>query len=240
MVGAQPDRVHTSDLVESPTLLRSYRVLAFPGGFSFGDHLGSGKVHALIFKRHLRAELDRFVMEGGLVLGICNGFQVLVKLGLLPNLSGERRQEASLIANESGKFEDRWVRLTFDPASPCVWTRGLADMDLQVRHGEGRFTVGSVDILEELERRHMAAARYVSRTGGVAAYPDNPNGAVHGIAGICDPTGRVFGLMPHPEAYLFEETHPDWSRTPRGAEHRAQGGLPPGVRLIQTGVKAAE
>jgi phosphoribosylformylglycinamidine synthase len=212
LAGAEVTRAHVNDLIDKPDRIRRYRILAFPGGFSFGDHLGSGKVFALLCKRNLRNAMEAFVTGGGLVIGICNGFQVLVKMGLLPNLSGAWEQEVSLIHNDSGKFEDRWVRVSFDPGSACLWTRGLDTLDMQVRHGEGKFVVRSPAVLQELESRGLAAVRYVSRDGGPPAYPDNPNGSTADIAGICDGTGRVFGLMPHPEASLFKETHPEWSR----------------------------
>jgi phosphoribosylformylglycinamidine synthase I len=246
MAGAEADRVHVSDLIEEPGRVLSYNILAFPGGFSFGDHLGSGKVFAILFKRNLKTVMEEFVASGGLVIGICNGFQVLVKMGLLPNLSGGWQQEVSLIHNDSGKFEDRWVRVSFDPASPCLWTRGLAPMDLQVRHGEGKFVVRSTEVLKALESRRLAVARYSSRDGTPAAYPDNPNGSVAAIAGICDPSGRIFGIMPHPEAFLFPQTHPDWAReriawardrlSPR---ETASADLPPGLAFIRGGVVAA-
>jgi phosphoribosylformylglycinamidine (FGAM) synthase-like amidotransferase family enzyme len=242
MAGADACRVHVADLLEEPGRLLSYRILAFPGGFSFGDHLGSGKVFALLFARGLKEELERFISAGGLVIGICNGFQTLVKMGILPNLDGGFRQEVSLIHNESGKFEDRWVRLAFDPQSPCLWTRGLLPMDLQVRHGEGRFVVKSPEVLEAIEAGRLAAARYVTRNGSPAVYPANPNGSVAAIAGICDKSGRVFGLMPHPEAFLFPQTHPGWHRGEEDACSPAAGGkkeLPPGLLILRAGVLAA-
>ena len=204
--------MHVSDLIENPSLVGRYRILAFPGGFSFGDHLGSGMVFAHLFRRHLKPALEGFVAAGGLVIGICNGFQVLVKMGVLPNMAGAWEPEVSLVHNDSGRFEDRWVRVAFEPASPCVWTRGLPAMDLPVRHGEGKLIVKSDAVLADLEARRLVAARYVARGAeravGAAspavpvAYPDNPNGSACDAAGICDPTGRIFGLMPHPEAFI--------------------------------------
>lgn len=241
LCGADASRVHVRDLIEEPRRITDCSIIAFPGGFSFGDHLGSGKVFALLFSRSLKAPMEEFVARGGLALGVCNGFQVLVKMGFLPNLSGAWGQEASLIHNESGKFEDRWVRVSFDPQSPCVWTKGLEPVDMHVRHGEGRFVVKSPDVLSALESRHLAAARYASSDGGPAPYPLNPNGSLADIAGICDPTGRVFGLMPHPEAYWFPQTHPEWHRraaTGRGWPSmgiRDEGGL----GIFRAGVEAA-
>jgi phosphoribosylformylglycinamidine synthase len=211
MAGASARRVHVKDLIARPDLLTLYDILAFPGGFSFGDHLGSGKVFATLLRRTLGGEMTRFVAGGGLVIGICNGFQVLAKMGFLPNLAGTGAQEASLIHNASGVFEDRWVRVRFEANSPCVWTRGLPDMDLPVRHGEGRFVAQSPRMLEALEARGLVALRYVAPDGGSPAYPEDPNGSEGHVAGICDPTGRVFGLMPHPEAFLHPENHPDWT-----------------------------
>jgi phosphoribosylformylglycinamidine synthase subunit PurQ / glutaminase len=235
--GAEAVRVHVSDLIEAPALLASYRILAFPGGFSFGDHLGSGMVFAHLFRRHLKPALEGFARAGGLVIGICNGFQVLVKMGVLPGMAGTWEPEASLVHNDSGRFEDRWVRVAFDPGSPCVWTAGLAPMDLPVRHGEGKLIVKSDSVRAGLEARRLVALRYVARSGtgvagaGPVAYPDNPNGSDLDAAGICDPTGRIFGLMPHPEAFVRAEQHPEWARG--GA--RAGDGL----AVFENGVRAA-
>jgi phosphoribosylformylglycinamidine synthase len=212
LAGGRAERVHVNDLVDAPRRLAACRIIAFPGGFSFGDHLGSGKVFATLVRKRLRPVMEEFVSGGGLVIGICNGFQILVKMGILPNLSGTWNQEVSLVHNDSGKFEDRWVRVTADPASPCLWTRGLGSVDLPVRHGEGKFVAGAPGILAEIRSRGLAALRYCSRDGGAPGYPENPNGSVDDIAGISDRTGRVFGLMPHPEAFLFPENHPEWSR----------------------------
>jgi phosphoribosylformylglycinamidine synthase len=175
--------------------------------------------------------MARFVAGGGLVVGICNGFQVLVKMGVLPNLSGTTGQEVSLIHNDSGRYEDRWVRVSFEQESPCVWTRGLSQMDLPVRHGEGKFLARSPELLGQLSARGLVALRYTSRTGGEPTYPEDPNGSDGHVAGICDPTGRVFGLMPHPEAFIHAENHPDWTARsiPEGE----------GVRIFANGVRAA-
>ena len=221
VAGADAERVHVSDLIERPALVGSYRILAFPGGFSFGDHLGSGMVFAHLFRRHLKPALESFAAAGGLVIGICNGFQVLVKMGVLPNLSGTWEPEVSLVHNDSGRFEDRWVRVTFDRASPCPWTRGLDSMDLPVRHGEGKLVVKSAAVLDRLESGHLVALRYI----------DNPNGSVHDVAGICDPTGRIFGLMPHPEAFIRAENHPEWTR---GGVRAGEG-----LAIFENGVRAA-
>jgi phosphoribosylformylglycinamidine synthase len=211
--GAEPRRIHINDLIQGHAKLSDYQILGIPGGFSFGDHLGSGKVFAALFKANLRSDLREFVAEGKPVIGICNGFQVLVKMGILPNLSGSWVQESSLVHNDSGVFEDRWVRVTFNPDSPCLWTQGIDEAELPVRHGEGKFITAKPEILQALEEKNLVALRYRGREEGVGAgYPHNPNGSVRDIAGICDPTGRVFGLMPHPEAYIHRENHPRWTR----------------------------
>jgi phosphoribosylformylglycinamidine synthase len=231
MAGGDATRVHVTDLISQPTLLGSFRIVAFPGGFSFGDHLGSGKVFGTLFRRNLGPHMAEFVAGGGLVVGICNGFQVLVKMGILPNLSGTARQEVSLIHNDSGRYEDRWVRVRFESTSPCVWTRGLQEMDLPVRHGEGRFITRSPEMLTELADRGLVALRYCSVSGGEPGYPEDPNGSDGHVAGICDPTGRVFGLMPHPEAFMHAQNHPEWtSRALTEGE---------GLRLFANGIRAA-
>jgi phosphoribosylformylglycinamidine synthase len=232
VAGGMAVRVHVRDLIERPDQLTGFRILAFPGGFSFGDHLGSGKVFATLFRRNLGAAMSRFTADGGLVIGICNGFQVLVKMGILPDQSRSGSQEVSLIHNESGRFEDRWVRVRFEQDSPCVWTKGLPAMDLPVRHGEGRFVASSPEALRNLESGRLVSVRYTAPGGGEACYPDDPNGSEAHIAGICDPSGRVFGLMPHPEAFMHPENHPDWTR---GA---ITEGL--GVRLFVNGVASAK
>jgi phosphoribosylformylglycinamidine synthase subunit PurQ / glutaminase len=231
LAGGVARRVHVNDLIAKPDLLSTFRILAFPGGFSFGDHLGSGKVFATLFRRSLGPALAGFVAAGGLVIGICNGFQVLVKMGVLPNLSGTGGQEVSLIHNDSGKYEDRWVRVSFNPGSPCLWTSGLEQMDLPVRHGEGRFVTASPGLLSELSARGLIALRYAAVSGGEPSYPEDPNGSEGHVAGICDPSGRVFGLMPHPEAFLHPYNHPEWT-----ARSIAAG---EGLRIFANGVRAA-
>jgi phosphoribosylformylglycinamidine synthase subunit PurQ / glutaminase len=239
--GGEAVRVHVRDLIESPRLLSAFRILAFPGGFSFGDHLGSGKVFATLFRRTLGAELVEFIARGGLVLGICNGFQVLVKMGALPNLEGRGTQEVSLIHNDSGKFEDRWVRVRFEQSSRCVWTKGLSDMDLPVRHGEGKFVVRDGEAMRALTASGLVALRYTagSAGGNEVSYPDDPNGSDGHVAGICDLTGRVFGLMPHPEAFLHPENHPQWNVSPAPSPHARRSLRGEGLRILANGVCAA-
>jgi phosphoribosylformylglycinamidine synthase subunit PurQ / glutaminase len=217
-VGGEGVRVHLNDLVAAPQMLRDYQMLAIPGGFSFGDDIASGKVLAVVLRTRLLEPLRDFVNRGRLVLGICNGFQVLVKLGLLPNLEGTCQQDVTLTFNDSGRFEDRWVYLTVNPASKCVFTMGVDRVYLPVRHGEGKFIPGDPSTLATLEGQHCIAMRYVDQDGQLAGYPWNPNGSVANIAGICDVTGRIFGLMPHPEAYQHLTNHPRWTREPVPSE----------------------
>ena len=201
--GARADRVHVQDLIDDPGMLDRYRIIGFPGGFSFGDHLGSGLVFAHLFRHHLKEKLASLIRDGVCVIGICNGFQVLVKMGVLPDMRGDWSPQVSLIHNDSGTFEDSWVKVAFDPDCSCVWTEGLGEMDLPIRHGEGRFYAGSPETLAALKERRLIALRYSGR---------NPNGSDDAVAGITDPTGRILGLMPHPEAFLYPENHPLWTR----------------------------
>jgi phosphoribosylformylglycinamidine synthase subunit PurQ / glutaminase len=222
LAGSAPQRLHIADLAADPTRLEGARILAFPGGFSFGDHLGSGQVVALMCRRSLRPAIERFIADGGLAIGVCNGFQALVRMGVLPNRDGGWGREAALIQNESGRFVDGWYPVSFEPESRCVWTKGLASRLLPVRHGEGRFIARDDATLDALEREGLVAARYVSAPG--------PNGSERGIAGVCDPSGRVLGLMPHPEAFLLRENHPGRRR---GSSEQ------PGIELFANGVRAA-
>lgn len=203
LAGAEPRRVHVRDLMDDPALLTQAEFLGFPGGFSFGDHLGSGLVLAGLFSERLGPELKAFVADGGLAIGICNGFQTLVKAGILPNTRGDGRPEATLLHNDHGRFVDDWAPVRFESASRCVWTRGLAPRMLPIRHGEGRFVAADEAALARIEDGGLVALRY----DGV-----DPNGSANAIAGVCDPTGRVLGLMPHPEAFIHPEAHPHWRR----------------------------
>ncbi len=212
--GARAERVHLNDLISGSVKLHDYEIFVLPGGFSFADDLGAGKVLAERLRAHLMDELCAFIEDGKLVLGVCNGFQALVKLGLLPALAGYGLQEATLTFNDSGRFEDRWVYLEPERDSVCVFTRGLGRIYLPVRHAEGKFVPKDEGVLKRLNAQGQVALRYVDPQGRRAGYPWNPNGSVQNIAGICDPTGRVFGLMPHPEAYVHKYHHPRWTREP--------------------------
>lgn len=217
------DIVHVAELLAGRATLDDYHFLNLAGGFLDGDDLGSAKAGANRFlharirgsQEHLSDQLRRFISDGKLIMGVCNGFQLMVKMGLLPALNGDyRTQSATLTFNDGGRFEDRWTYLKIDPDSPCVFTQGLEGVYLPVRHGEGKFVPASAEMLAEIEAGHQAVMRYSdSRYEQVALdYPQNPNGSVAGIAGVCDETGRLFGLMPHPEAYVHRTHHPRWTR----------------------------
>jgi len=235
--GAAPELVHLNDLLARPARLHDYAGLMLIGGFSYGDHLGSGVAFAARLRHHLRDELRRFIADGKLILGVCNGFQIMVKLGLLPGLDGDyAAQRVTLTHNACGTFQNFWVTLRFAPDSPCVFTRGLEPMPLPVRHGEGRVFTLDAALLDRIEAAGGVPCRYADPATGAAAqaFPHNPNGSLRAIAGLCDPTGRVFGLMPHPEAYLFPENHPLWDY--QALRHTLPAaGL--GLRLFQNAVR---
>jgi len=201
--GSETKLIHINDLIGNPEILEEFQILGFPGGFSFGDHLGSGLVFANLFRKNLKSSLQKFIAEGKLILGICNGFQVLVKMGVLPNLSGSWNPEVTLVHNDCGTFIDDWVKLEKKKDSACVWLDGIDEIELPVRHGEGRFITASEDILDTIKSENLDVLKYSGW---------NPNGSTENIAGITDRTGRILGLMPHPEAFIEAENHPLWSR----------------------------
>ena len=228
--GGTPVVLHVNQLRDRPSRLQDHQMLILPGGFSYGDALGAGRLLASDMRWLLQDELARFVEAGKPVLGICNGFQALVKNGWLPG-PPEAGPRATLTHNASNRFECRWVWLEPDPQSPCVFTRGLSErIYCPVAHGEGRFVPRDGNVLAALQGERRIAVRYVAPDGSDAAYPDNPNGSVAGIAGICNAKGTVFGLMPHPEDHIFPEQHPRWARGERG--HL-------GLALFENGIRYA-
>lgn len=237
MCGSKPELVHLSDMLSAHGghTLQGFDILAMIGGFSFGDHIGAGVVYANRMRYRLRAQLDEFIAKGGLTLGICNGFQTMVRLGLVPGFDGDyHTQRATLAANDRLGYRDAWVTLAIEPDSPCVWTRGIDRIDLPARHGEGKFLMQSPELAQRLEQMHLVGCRYVDPEGKpTQRWPYNPNGSPNAIAGVCDPTGRVFGLMPHPDAYLYGVNHPQWQRQRQAGtlEERGQG-----LRIFQNGV----
>jgi phosphoribosylformylglycinamidine synthase subunit PurQ / glutaminase len=239
--GAEAVRVHTGDLLADPARLWDYHLLAVPGGFSWGDDHGAGVILALRLKLALGRALTEFVEAGRLVIGICNGFQVLVNLGLLPGLPGRAgERQVALIPNDCGNFRDAWVHLKALP-SPCVFTRGLDLLELPIRHGEGKFHAPPM-LLAQLQDRGQIVLKYATPAGRPAAgrFPENPNGSALDIAGICDVTGRVLGLMPHPEAHISAYQHPTWTRAKeqwrrRGETYPEQDG--PGLKIFPNAVE---
>ncbi len=219
LAGAETDLVHIQNLISGKTDLSNYQILAIPGGFSYGDDIAAGILLAVEMKYKLRNTLNQFVVNNKLIIGICNGFQVLVRTGLLPGIDGieektELSQSATLAMNTSAKFECRWVELDTQQ-SPCVFTAGIKPkLYLPVAHAEGRFTA-SANVLAKLESNNQVVFRYTNGNQSAmdeTEYPYNPNGSDADIAGICDTTGRIFGLMPHPERFLTKYNHPRWTR----------------------------
>jgi phosphoribosylformylglycinamidine synthase len=215
LAGGRAERIHVNRIVGGNVQLNDYAVLIIPGGFSYGDHLGAGKLLAVDLAHRLGEPIAAFVADGRPVIGICNGFQVLVKAGILPGAIGR----ATLTDNRSGRFECRWVHLAADPASRCVFTRGIERMiEVPVAHGEGRFIADTPATLAQLREAGQIALRYTTAEGGAPAYPDDPNGSDDAIAGICNAAGNVLGLMPHPENAVAPQQHPRWTREPWRAE----------------------
>ncbi len=208
LAGADVQITHAKAWLLGQVCLLDFDFLLLPGGFSFGDELGAAKAFAnrVAFSKR-KDDLYAFIDRGNCILGVCNGFQILVKLGILPGF--EKKAEASLIRNEKGRFESRWIHQKV-VSSRCIFTSGLTDLYLPVRHGEGNFIMPEP---EKLWSEGHVVLQYASKDGEIAqGYPDNPNGSLGSIAGICDKTGRVLGMMPHPEAALFFTQIPEWTR----------------------------
>jgi phosphoribosylformylglycinamidine synthase I len=208
MVGAGVDSALVSELLRHDKRLSDYQILVIPGGFTYGDDISAGRIMANEIRLGLGGDIKKFVDDGRLILGICNGFQVLVKTGILPGIPGRGSQPVTLTNNDSGKFECRWVYLRVNPENPCVFTRGMKGMYIPIAHGEGKL-VAAPEVLEDLN----IVVQYVDAGGKTqAGYPYNPNGSLNDIAGICDASGRIFGLMPHPEDFIRWTQHPRWTR----------------------------
>ncbi|MBI3420867.1 MAG: phosphoribosylformylglycinamidine synthase I [Candidatus Sungbacteria bacterium] len=216
--GGRPELTHINQLRCRTCRLQSYEILAIPGGFSYGDAIASGKILAVELVSYLGEEIGEFINQQKLVIGICNGFQVLMRTGLLPFCTLGRMQ-ATLTANDSGHFECRWISMMAEP-SPCVFTRNIEEpMQLQVAHGEGKFFTDN-ETLQKIEAEGLVALRYADESDRqTQCYPANPNGSLNGIAGVCDPTGRIFGLMPHPERFVRPLQHPNWRRNAIAQPH---------------------
>ncbi len=223
LAGSEAERIHLIDLIKKKVLMDDYHILAIPGGFSFGDDIASARVLSNKIKYNLSKEIHKFIEDKKLIIGICNGFQSLVKIGLLPGFDRNYNyQTVTLTFNDSGRFEDRWVYLKANPKAKCVFTMGIESMYLPIRHGEGKFITKNASILKKLHENNHVVFQYTDDRGNLAGYPYNPNGSLDNIAGICDETGRIFGLMPHPEAFTHFTNHPRWTRM-KNIEEEGEG-----------------
>jgi len=234
--------VHINSLIDGAVPLEGFDIMVFVGGFSWGDDHGAGVIQAVRMKTNIGDKILEFVERQNLVIGICNGFQTLVNLGLLPGIDGDYSQRSiALTFNDCGNFRDDWVSLKANPDSPCIFTRGIERIELPIRHGEGKFYTEEA-ILSRLQQENLVALRYAMPDGTPAGgrFPFNPNGSLGDIAGICDPSGRIFGLMPHPEAYNHWTNHPDWTRIKESLKRRGRGlpkEAPPGIGMLKNAVE---
>jgi len=234
--GAAVEYVHINELFRGEKHLDDFQILAVPGGFSYGDDIISGRILANELRLRLGEDLQRFINQGKLIIGICNGFQVLVRAGVLPGeLSSDHiwtpqtGQSATLTYNDSAKFEDRWTHLKVQGKS--IWTQGMQGIIFApVAHAEGKFLTQDEALLKGMEAKHQIVFRYCDEEGGDPSYPDNPNGSVGDIAGITDKTGRILGMMPHPERHMLRRQHPYWTRLNHGGE------LGDGAKIFENGV----
>lgn len=229
LAGAKADVVHLNQLRAGEKCWQDYQILGVPGGFSYADTLGAGKLFALDLKTYFADEVNHFVESGKLVIGICNGFQALVKTGLLPDLT-HNKNEATLTFNAHGQFECRWVTL-LPQSKKCLWTRDLEQpIYCPIAHGEGQFVFSNNDLYQKLVAQDQVALRYALPDNTLAQqqYPYNPNGSIGDIAGVCNPQGNVIGLMPHPEDHVLSHQHPRWTRGEKGLL---------GLHLFKNGVK---
>ncbi len=248
VAGAESHRVHINELIKGEKVgnresLENYHILVFDGGFSWGDDHGAGVLLANRLRYNIGSQLEQFIRDGKLIMGICNGFQALVNLGLLPGFDDDYAgRHVALTFNDCGNFRDDWVNLT-TRKSPCVFTRGIKHIELPIRHGEGKF-LAEDGVIERLFAQHQVVFQYATPQGTVAAglFPYNPNGSLRDIAGICDPLGRILGMMPHPEAYNHFSNHPDWTRR---KEELKRTGVPLreeglGIQIFRNGVRYVE
>lgn len=241
LAGANPRFVHINSLINGEARPEDFHIMVFIGGFSWADDHGAGVIQAVRLKTHIGDKILDFVDRGNLILGICNGFQALVNFGLLPGFNRDYSQRRlAMIFNDCGNFRNQWVYLKTNPDSPCVFTRGIETAEFPIRHGEGKFYAAD-DTLALLLESNQVALQYARPDGNLAqgSFPYNPNGSMHDIAGICDPTGRIFGLMPHPEAYNHWTNHPDWTRRREQARrHNQSTDTRPtvGIRMLQNAV----
>ena len=234
--GAAPEYVQVNQLRSRDKRLRDYRILALPGGFSYGDDIASGKVLAIELISFLKDELSEFIAKKGLILGVCNGFQTLVRTGLLP-FNNLGKMDATLVQNESGHFECRWVKIIIED-SRCLFLKGSNQiLDIAVNHGEGKFFAPDTTI-RKIENRNLVVFRYINENGKQTQdYPQNPNGSLNAIAGVTDPSGRILGLMPHPEKFVDITLHPNWRRLSKSASWRTK---PHGALIFENMIRFAK
>ncbi len=234
--GAEAEFVHINSLINEQKKLDDFHILALPGGFTYGDDVAAGKILANELKYKLGESLRKFIAQKKLIIGICNGFQILVKSGLLP-FSSELSTKASLIINDSGKFEDRWIYLRAKDKkhkSHCVWVKGLPEVIyLPIEHGEGKFVVKDKKVFDQLKNNGQIVFSYSKEDGAKPkGYPDNPNGSFADIAGITDETGRILGIMPHPERHIEAFQHPRYHL----CKNKKEGD---GLQIFRNGVEYA-
>lgn len=229
--GARAELLHINRLLEDPGLCGRFQIFCIPGGFSYGDDVAGGRILGNQIRYHLARQMAELKADGKLILGICNGMQVLIKSGVLLDPDPELGPPATLTYNDSGKFEDRWVRLAVR-GSKSAFLTGIDSMYLPVAHAEGKFVARDAEALGQLEAGDQLVLRYLPQRPGSddAAYPDNPNGSVADVAGVCDTTGRVLGLMPHPERHIDPTQHPRWTRGEAGE-------VGEGLRVFQNAVE---
>jgi phosphoribosylformylglycinamidine synthase subunit PurQ / glutaminase len=263
LAGAEADRVHINALAREPQMLRRYQALTVPGGFSYGDDIAAGKIFANQLLHHVAGELEAFRDRGGLILGICNGFQVLTKAGLLPNLPVEAdakkqevaagpgvgrssgsalaeqgvdvapaRQQATLTWNDTGRYQDLWVHLKV-ATDHCVFLQAGQMLYLPVAHAEGKVLFPNEQVRQTVHAQKMVALQYVDQEGNFGGWPINPNGSTDHIAGLTDPTGRILGLMPHPERFIDPTQHPHWTRLPNKPQPDGRSLFDNAVRYLQ-------
>ena len=229
LAGARSERVHINELIKGQeigkvTKLEDYHILAFDGGFAWGDDHGAGVVLAARLRYNIGDQLEQFIADGKLIIGICNGFQALVNLGLLPGFDGNyHSRDVALTFNDIGNFRDMWIKLKLNQGNNCVFTRGIENLELPIRHGEGKL-VAEDKVIRKLIDNNQIVYQYANPEGSLAGgiYPYNPNGSLQDIAGISDPTGRIFGLMPHPEGFNHYTNHPNWTKHADGLKRTGQ------------------
>lgn len=220
-VGGQAELVHINRLLDHSIRLKDYQILAIPGGFTYGDDISAGKILANQLKYKLQDQLYEFHQQDKLILGICNGFQVLIKTGLLPKVDMAAEQNVTLAFNDSGKFEDRWVHLSINDTA-CVFTRDMKPkVTFPVANAEGKLVAKNNSVIKQLKKHKQIVFQYTHPEEGDVGYPYDPGGSMENIAGLCDPSGRILGLMPHPERHFHPTHHPQWTR--RGPAEQGDG-----------------